>query len=524
MAGQTVINQPEVSIVLQGAVQTVGNTAHRVLAVGQQTVAGTAVSGELQQQIPNDNSEDTLFGITSMLAETIRNFKGTLSAPLNRVTRIDAIGLDDAAGTQATGKVTFTVGPTTAAGTILVDIGSSRNHRYEVAFAIGDTITEIGDALDVVVAADTKRQASSSNAVGDVTFTAEHDGTVGNTIGIRVTGVIPGVTIATTAMSGGATNPTLTTLFDVIADERYQTIIWPSTWGFTPVTDLLDARFNVNGKVLDGVAVSSLTDTFANLGTALDAENSESLIINNNKIVADTLYKGSSIFELDYAINAQIAAIRSLRLTDGANIAQYVIGDAGLDNFGGVALSSKPYFNTPYSFLPVIPNGKGFTSGTGSEIETLLDKGGFVLGNNIAGNLIISGEVVTTYKTDAAGNPDLSFKNLNAVDTGSAIREFNFNNIRATFAQTRLTSGDLIPRVPSANADSIRGFLINLFVLLSQPEFSLTVAGEAALTFFKENLTVTVNTAAGSVTSVQEVPIVVQFREFNGIIKISVSN
>lgn len=521
MAGQTVIEQPKVSLTLEGAAQTVGNTAHKVLVVGQMLAAGSAVSGELQEQIGNDNSENTLFGITSMLAEMIRNFKGTLSAPLNRVTRVDAIGLDDAVGTQATGTVTFTGGPATAAGTITVDIGSSRNHSYAIAIAIGDTVTVIGDALDVLVAADTKRQASSSNAVGVVTFTAEHDGTVGNGIGIRVTGSVAGITSAVTAMTGGATDPSLTTLFDVVADERYQTIIWPANWGFTALTDFLDPRFNVSGKVLDGVGITSLTDTFANIGTALDAENSESLAIHANKKVDDALYKGSSIFELDYAISAQFAAVRALRLTDGASIASFVVGEAGLDNFGGTHLSSKPYFNTPFSFLPVITIGKGFTSGDGSEIETLLTKGGFVLGNNISGNSIISGEVVTTYKTDAAANPDTSFKFLNSVDTGVAIREFFFNNVRANYAQSRLTDGDLIPRVPSANEDSIRAFLIGLYILLSAPEFSLTRSGEANLVFFKNNLSLTLDLSAGSVTGEMTTPIVVQFREFTGVIKIS---
>jgi phage tail sheath gpL-like len=491
------------------------------LAVGQQLAAGSATSGELQEQIGNDNSENTLFGERSMLAAMIRNFKGTLSAPLNRETRIDAIGLDDAgAGVKATGNVTFTGGPATAAGSIQVDIGSERNHRYEVTYASGDSITDIGDALDTLVAADTKRQASSVNTVGDVEFTAEHAGIVGNGIGIRVTGTIPGVTIAVTAMSGGATNPTLTTLFDVVADERYQTIIWPAAWDFTTVTDFLDPRFNINGKVLDGVAVTSRTETFAQLGTDLDAENSASLAVHCNKKVDDALYKGSSIFELDYAIAAQIAAVRALRLTDGANIARFVIGDAGLDNFGGVHLSSKPYFNTPFSLLPVIPTGKGFTSGDGSEIETLLTKGGFVLGNNIAGNSIISGEVATTYKTDAASNPDTSFKFLNSVDTGVAIREFFFNNIRATYAQTRLTDGDLIPRVPSANEDSVRAFLTGLYTLLTEPEFSLTRSGEANLNIFKNNLTVSLDLSAGSVSGEMETPIVVQFREASFVIKI----
>jgi phage tail sheath gpL-like len=520
MSGETKIIQPNVKIAVRGVSQELSVTPHRVLVVGQMLAGGSAVSGELQKEIGNDNSWDTLFDEKSMLASTVRAFKGSVSAPLNRVTRIDGIGLGDAAGSEATGHVIFGSGPATADGTIVVDIGSKRDHSYKLAFTSSDDITDIGDALEALITADSKRQASGANASGDVTITAEHKGTVGNGIGIRVTGSIPGVTIAVTAMSGGATDPTLTTLFDVVVDTRYQTIIYPSNWDLSVLTDFLDPRFNTSGLLLDGFAVISLTDTFSNLGTVLDAENSQSLGVHCNKIVDDTLYKGSSVFELDYAIAAQFAAIRAMRLTDGVSISSFVIGEAALDQFGGVHISSKPYFNTPYSHLPIIPIGKGFTSGEGSEIKILEDKGGFVLGNNIAGNSIIAGAVVTTYKTDAASNPDLSFKYLNAVDTATAIREFYFNNSKATYAQSRLTDGDLIPRVASANENSVRAFLTGLYVRLTEPEFSLTRSGEVNLAIFKDKLKLTLDLATGGVSGESEFPIVGQFRNFTFVIKI----
>ena len=517
MAGETKIIQPAVQYTLRGASQVVENTAHRVLVVGQQLATATATSGELQEEIGNDNSWDTLFGEKSMLAATIRAFKGSLSAPLNRTTRIDAIGLDDATGTQATGNVTFTTGPSSAAATITVDIGSSRDHSYELTVASGTAITAIGDALEALVTADTKAQAAAVNAVGDVEFTAAHDGTVGNGIGIRVTGTIPGVDIAVTAMSGGATDPTLTTLFDPVSDARYQTIIYPGNWEIDNLSDFLDARFNTTGLLLDGVGIMSITDDFAGHGTFLDAENSASVCVHCNTTVDDTLYKGSSIFETDYAVAGQIAALRALRLTDNASIARFVIGDAALDSFGGVHLSSKPYFNTPFPFLPVIPTGKGFSA---SQIITLNAKGGFVLGNNISGNSIIAGAVVTTYKTDAASNPDTSFKFLNSVDIGIAIREFMFNNTRSTYAQSRLTDGDLIPRVASVNDDAFTAFLIGLYVRLTEPEFSLTRSGEDNINIFKENLVITLDLSSGELSAEMVTPIVGQFRESNNVIVI----
>lgn len=516
--GDSTIIYPAGRIALEGANAVVGNTAHRVLGVGQMLAAGTAVSGELQEQIGNDNSWDTLFGEKSMSAAMIRAFKGSLSAPLNRVTRLDFIALDDnGGGIEASGNVTFTGGPATADGSIKVIIGSNRNNSYTVSFSDTDNVTTIGDALVTVITADSKAQVSGVNTAGDVALTAEHKGTVGNGIGIKVIGEIPGVTIAVTAMSGGATDPSLTTLFDPVATERYQTVLYPANWGFDTLTDFLDARLNTGGQLLDGVGITALADTAANLKTAGNAENSASLIIYGDNKVDDALYKGSAILELPYETVGYAGGIRALRLTDGASISRFVAGNAGLDNFGGVHVSSKPYANTPYPFSSVVPAGKGFTQ---TEIEELKDVGIAVRGNNISKNQIISGEVVTTYKTDSSGNPDQTFKFLNYVDQGVAFRELLYNNIRARYAQSRLTDGDLIPRIPSVNAVSLSQYVTELFVLAGTPEYSLVVAGAAAKSFFRQELDVTIDFATGTATIFGQVPLLTQFRAFDAVFQL----
>lgn len=521
MAGDSKIIMPKTSYSLLGDTASVGNTAHRVLAVGQMLAAGSAPAGELQEQIGNDDSWDTLFGEESMLAATIRAFKGTLSAPLNRYTRIDAIGLDDnGAGNQAAGNIVFTGGPASAAGSVLVTIGSSRNNTYELVFADTDDVTAIGDALVALITADTKKQASGVNTAGDVALTAAHKGSVGNGIGIKVVGSIPGVTIAVTAMTGGSGDPVLTTLFDPVATERYQTILYPANWGFDTLTDFLDARFNTTGPLLDGVGITALVDSEANLKTAANAENSQSLVILGDNKVDDSQYKGSAILELPYESVGYFGGIRALRLTEGINISRFVVGEAGQDAFGGVHLSSRPYFNTPYPYSPVIPTGKGFSQ---TQIEALNDSGISVRGNNRAGNQIISGQVVTTYKTDAAANPDPSFKFLNYIDEGVAFRELTSNNFAARFPQARLTDGDLLPGIVSVNADVIRKFYIEMYALASNSTYALTRAGETNLNFFKENLEVTLDLASGKAISTMVVPILTQYRENDAVIKIKIT-
>ena len=505
---------PKVTANLIPAIQLQSTAEHKVLFVGQMLTAGTATDGELITEIENNNDEDTLFGQASMLAGMVRAAK-----KLNQETRFDAIPLDDATGTNATGSIAFS-GTAGEDGTYTISIGSRVNYTFEITVTNTDTATVIGDALEAAVKANLDIPITASNSTGTVTLTCDHDGTYGNDFTLELQGEVASVTTVVTAMANGATDPTLTAIFDVIADERYQTIVWPGNYGFTEITAELDSRFNVDNDVLDGVAISSLTDTFANLKTAGDAENSASLVILGNKLISDTLYKGSGLFELNTEIAAQQAAIRALRLTDGANIAQFIVSSAtgSLDTIGGVALSSLPYFNTPVPDLPIIDIGKEFAR---DEIEDLIDTGVSVLTNNRTRTSVIFGEMVTTRKTDDASNPDTTFKFLNNVDTSVGIRELFFNNLKSRFVSSRLTAGDLQPGRPMANAGLIRTFASQLFATFSGRDFVLTPSGEAARKFFVDNLDVTVDLTTGSSTIIMLTPIVVQLREIIATIQIS---
>lgn len=510
----TVIKQPNVSINVLAAAVSVANTDQKVLFVGQQVAAGSAVSGELQQNIQNDNSWDTLFGSNSMLAGMLRAARA-----INSVVRFDAIGLDDAAGTASTGTITAT-GAATEAGTVDVIIGSRKNHTFTVSIADAATPTDVAASIVAAVNADVNVPVTASNVAGVVTLTADNDGTVANYISIVIEGSVAGITLAIAAMSSGATDPTLTSVFDAIGSERYQTIVWPYA-DMSVLKTLLDARFNVTNDVLDGVGVVALTDTLANLKAVVVAENSESLAVLVDEKIDDALYKGSAVLEFDYVKASQFAAIRSLRLQKDSNISHLVTSTNGaLDSFGGPALASKPYFNTPFSDLPQIGIGHGFTA---TEIESLLTDGGFVIGNNSAGNETVLGEVVTTYKTDSSGNPDVSFKYLNYVDTISTIREYFFNNLKSRFAQTRLTEGALIRGRDIANGELIEAYCTQLFTELSGEGYVLTQAGEDALKYYIDNLSVTLDMANGKVTITMLVPIVTQLRTIVATMQMSFS-
>jgi len=510
------ISQPDITLNIIPATSTISNEPQKVLFIGQKVSGGTATAGALTANIGNSGEEDGLFGATSMLAQMVRRARG-----INGVTRFDAIALDDnAGGTAATGTIAFS-GTATATGTLTVSIGSGYNYALSITVTSGDSATTVGDALETAVNALTDAPFTSSNSTGTVTITSVHKGEFGNNVGYKVEGSVAGITTALTLPTNGATNPSLTSIFDVIDSERYQTIVWPETYTLSTLTTELDARFNVTNDVLDGVGIQTLSDTYANLITASAAQNSRSLVLIGNKKLDDTPHKGGALLEFSDVISSEFAAIRSLRLTTNANISQYVISTNGAkDSYGGTAIASLPYFNTPFALLDLIDAGKGFTR---VELEAIKTSGAMTLGNNITSTSIISGEAVTTRKTDSAGNAEATFKYLNAVDTSAAIREFYFNNLRSRFAQSRLTEGDLIPNRSMANQEVIEAYLDSLYSILSGEDYVLTQAGATAQKYFKDNRIVSLNLTTGTVTITMQMPIVTQLRTIVSTMQISFS-
>ncbi len=506
------VKLPFVSSTLLPASVKAGLNPQKILFVGQMTSAGTAVDGALVENIGNDNSWDALFGLDSMLASMLR-----AARKVNGATQFDAIALDDAAGTNATGTITFT-GPATEDGTLNVYVGSKKNHAYSIAVTDTETETAIASAVAAAITADTKAPADAVSALGVVTLTAVHDGTFGNTLGLAVEGTVGGVGTTVVAMASGATDPSLTSVFDVVGTTRYQAIVWPYSTDLSTLTDFLDPRFNIDNDILDGVGFVSITDTLSNQLATLGAENSESLSIHADKLeTALATYKGPSVLEIPVLKAAQFAAIRGLRLTEDASIGSFVITRSPRDAFGGAALASKPYFNTPFPDLELVNVGMGWTS---AETAQLKVAGGWIIDNNRAGNEVIAGEVVTTYKTDAAGNPDPTFTFLNYVDTTSAIREYFVNNYRSRYAQFRLTAGALIRGRDSANANSLAAFAAELNSDLGSPDFALTQTGTGIVNdvqvdfdrLFRDNVDVTLDLVAGKAIIAIKVYVIVQLR------------
>lgn len=434
---------------------------------------------------------------------------------------LDVIGMDeDAAGTAATAVITFT-GTATAAGTVTVSVVDEFLFTVTVQVAVGATATVIAAAVDTALDNLVDAPFSSAALVGAVTVTADEKGTSGNFYGVKVDLQVEGVTQAITGWTGGATDPTLTGIFDVITGIRYTGIGWPEYWAtdLSLVKTLLESRFNAANEIVDGTAFHGRSLSYANALTAVSTQNSQTVVMGGNNKIATATHVGPAILQPADWTMAYFMGVRARRLTPSAPIADFIVTTSGLlDAFGGPALASLPYFNTPLARTSLASTAVLYSA---SEQVDLEEKGFTTFGVNIASSAMIMGPAVTNWVTDAAGNENISFHYLNYVDTGSACREIFWRTLRSTFSQSRLTEGDLIPGRSMANAESIKAELLRIYRVLSGQ--ALTQAGDDAEKYFSDNTVVTVSLATGTATITGPLPIVTQLRQLDYALQFSFS-
>jgi phage tail sheath gpL-like len=502
---------PYVTANINSAITAQTPDERSILIIGGM-VAGTAASGDLVEDLNSVASFNAAFGRTSHIAKAGRACIKNLSVSRIRP-RVSAIGLVDAgAGVAAVGSIVF-ANNATAAGTIKVYVDSLINGKYEVAVAVGDTPTEIGDALVALITANLDSPVTAANVTGTVTLTAVNLGTEGNTIGLKYDlGTVTATTVTLTAFASGATNPVLTTLFDVIANKRYTTIVYPGTWDISTLTTETESRFNIDNNVLDGLGTITNFDTFSNTNASALAFNQKTLATTDYKLITRASHKGSACFESNIVVSANKAAYRELRMTVNSNVSSITTSGK---NLGGFYFGAIPYHNTPFINLPVIESGDDWTD---TEATTLEASGVWLLRNNPANTVIISNEAVTTYKTDTLGNPDITFKYVNYLDTLSIIREYFFNNYKADLSQKILTTGQMIAGLPQINKDGYialsMGYYANLSGINGNAQYGLLRAGSAEAKAFKQALldTVVVTLSTGTITSESIANIVTQVR------------
>ncbi|MES2034990.1 MAG: phage tail sheath subtilisin-like domain-containing protein [Pseudomonadota bacterium] len=198
----------------------------RALLIGSKLAAGSAPAN-IPTIIASGPDSKGLFGTGSILAQMAFTYRR--NDPLGEFW---GLPLADAGGAvAATGSVSFT-GPATAVGVLSLYIGGLLT---SIPVASGTTATALATA--VIAAVNGNLDLPVTAAVDgvhnyQVNFTARNAGLTGNDIDIRLNyrgasageatpaGIVPTIT----AMSTGATNPTLTTALANLQDEPFEVI------------------------------------------------------------------------------------------------------------------------------------------------------------------------------------------------------------------------------------------------------------------------------------------------------------
>ena len=461
------------------------------LIVGQKGSTGTAVTGELIQNVHllRDDQIKTLLGTGELYFRVAAWRSGVQVSDGGLIPALNVIPIDESGTGVAATATTVVAGTTaTADGELTVSVVDGKQFTVNVTVTSGDTPTVVAAAINAAYALITEKPFTTGAAVGTVTFTASDVGTVGNYYGVKIQGNIAGLTLSTTAWASGANDPVLTGIFDAIDGIRYTGVSWPEYWqdNLSIPVDEFDSRFNVANGIMDGVVFHGRSETFANAKAAVAPLNSQSLVMMGNNVVATTLQNGAAIvLPADWAASS-FMAVRAKRLTTGAQIADLIVAqNSPRDATGGAHLASKPYFNTAIKDAPVTSSVNLYSASEQLELE---GDGFTTYGVNVASNNILMAQTVTTWVTDAGGNENDSFKYLNYVDTGSACREIIFFELKAAYAQSRLTQGDLKAGFSIENTASIKQKLMSIYRTLS--DLVLVQAGSEAESFFSRNTTV----------------------------------
>lgn len=194
---------------------------NRILVIGQKLAAGSAAA-LAPVVVAQADQANALFGRGSMLARMVRAVKAA-----DRYSECVVIPFADLdAGTAATGTITVT-GPATSSATLALMIAGQ---RVPVVIASGNSADNAATAIGAAINAALDLPVTATVNAAVVTLTARHKGTAGNDIDVRHShyqgeDLPAGIGITIAAMDDGAGDPDYATVWPVVGDSNYRTII-----------------------------------------------------------------------------------------------------------------------------------------------------------------------------------------------------------------------------------------------------------------------------------------------------------
>jgi phage tail sheath gpL-like len=355
----------------------------KVLIAGQKLATGTLVPGQIVE-VTRAEEAIALFGLGSIGAEMVAAFRYA-----NKTTPLFVTAASDAAGAvKATGTLTF-AGAVPSATVLRFKIGGQ---SIRITAKPTDTATTLATALAAAINADTDNVVTAAAALGVVTCTARNGGEVGNGIDLRVDvtaqPVPNGLTVTVVAMSGGAGNPDLQAVLDVLANTWFTDVVhpWADATNMAICAEWLRIRYVATAK-LDVHGFVAIRGTYGQLGTFGMLTNSPYLTAMGLKNSPTSPWK----------LAAAVAGIATFQLTN------------------------DPARQLRSLVVPGVEAPLPADQFTEEEQNLLLNKGISTFDHLSDGATVIS-RLITTYKTSSLGVLDRAWLDIMTPKTLSRIR------------------------------------------------------------------------------------------------------
>lgn len=304
-------------------------TPWKTAIIGQKTSAGSATANTLVQ-VTSAERATALFGVGSQLAIMCHAYlkndpTGNLWAGV----------LADNGTTKATGTIQVTAAAT-GDGTIKLRVFGK---RIAVGVSAGDSANTIAAAIEAELDLHTYLPTVASVSTDTVTLTAKNAGVAGNTGRIEVNpdpgDVLPaGVALTLTQVSGGSTDPAVTTLVTAMAAADIRNIIVHRT--DDTIMDAIDAemvsRWDAT-RAKRSHAFSCLVDSVSDLTTWSGSRNSP------HQTTFGLDFPPCPEWEIAAAVGGAI--VRSLRSHVAVPLADLALLDSRGEAMPGPALSSR---------------------------------------------------------------------------------------------------------------------------------------------------------------------------------------
>lgn len=357
----------------------------RTIVMAQKLSTGTATAETLVPVFGEADAQNK-FGVGSMLAEMFAYWFAS-----NPTQEVFAVALDDASGSVAATKTLTVTASSVLAGTIFLYIN---DRQIQIGINTADTDSGIATLIANAINAYPDLPLSAAAVGAVVTVTAKNKGTIGNGIKVQLnwgdTDEYPsGVSIAVATGVTGATDPDLADAVAAVPDEIFSLFVSPykDSANLLVMKNEIDRRFSDTVQ-LEGHYITAMEGSAGTVNAVTSVQNSQHLVV---------VACGNDPLTPSYLTVAAVSA--------------------------QVALEAEADPARPFQTLPL----RGVVGDTptnrynGAELQSILANGGATLYIDAGGTVRIQ-RLVTTYKTNANGSPDPSYRDSNTLFTNSYFR------------------------------------------------------------------------------------------------------